>query len=164
MKSLASGSGVRWRHRREYIRGDVRLRIILAPSSGRGRRAKRGGVGIPACEKPHREPTSAPSGHLHPKEGGSVPPSRIVISSESEKSFSFAVKKGCEERDHGKHRTPNDFIPLREPTSAPFGVPSSKGRREKSGMRNECGEAATLIPHFLETLPLISADFHPRNN
>ena len=147
-----------------YIKGDARLRIILAPSSGRSRRAKRGGVGIPACEKPHREPTSAPSGHLLPKEGGSVPPSRIVISSESEKSFSFAVKKGCEERDHGKHRTPNDFIPLREPTSAPFGVPSSKGRREKSGMRNECGEAATLIPHFLETLPLISADFHPRNN
>ena len=31
-------------------RGDARLRIILAPSSGRGRRAKRGGVGIPACE------------------------------------------------------------------------------------------------------------------
>ncbi|MBD8953493.1 MAG: hypothetical protein EGQ71_00370 [Dialister sp.] len=59
-----------------------------------------------------------------------MPPSRIVISSESEKSFSFAVKKGCEERDHGKHRTPNDFIPLREPTSAPFGAPPSKGRRE----------------------------------
>ena len=93
------------------------------------------------------QPTSAPSGHLLPKEGGSVPPSRIVISSESEKSFSFAVKKGCGERDHGKHRTPNDFIPLREPTSAPFGAPPSKGRREKSGMRNECGEAATLIPN-----------------
>ena len=76
-----------------------------------------------------------------------MPPSRIVISSESEKSFSFAVKKGCEERDHGKHRTPNDFIPLREPTSALFGAPPSKGRREKRGMRNECGEAATLIPH-----------------
>ena len=28
----------------------VSLKIILAPSSGRGRRAKRGGVGIPACE------------------------------------------------------------------------------------------------------------------
>ena len=93
-----------------------------------------------------------------------MPPSRIVISSESEKSFSFAVKKGCEERDHGKHRTPNDFIPLREPTSAPFGAPPSKGRREKSGMRNECGEAATFIPHSLETLHLISADFHPRSN
>ena len=26
------------------------LKIIRAPSSGRGRRAKRGGVGIPACE------------------------------------------------------------------------------------------------------------------
>ena len=33
-----------------HIRGDARLRIILAPSYGRGRRAKRGGVGIPACE------------------------------------------------------------------------------------------------------------------
>ena len=33
-----------------YIKGDARLRIILAPSSGRGRRAKRGGVGIPASE------------------------------------------------------------------------------------------------------------------
>ena len=115
-----------------YIKSDVRLRIILAPSSGRGRRAKRGGVGIPACEKPHREPTSAPSGHLLPKEGGSVPPSRIVISSESEKSFSFAVKKGCEERDHGKHRTPNDFIPYRELTSAPSGhlLPKEGGRKE----------------------------------
>ena len=38
---------------------------------------------------------------------------RIVISSGSEKSFSFAVKKRCEERDHGKRR-PCDFIPLRE--------------------------------------------------
>ena len=50
MKSLDSGSGVRWRHRRNYIWGYARLRIILAPSSGRGRRVKRGGVGIPACE------------------------------------------------------------------------------------------------------------------
>ena len=75
-------------------------------------------------------PTSAPSGHLLPWEGGRMPlhrlpmkktydtrmplplssfrarsskasasdrtVSRIVISSESEKSFSFAVKKGCE--------------------------------------------------------------------
>ena len=74
-------------------------------------------------------PTSAPSGHLLPREGGRMPlhrlpmkktydtrmplplssfrarsskasasdstVSRIVISSESEKSFSFAVKKGC---------------------------------------------------------------------
>ena len=54
---------------------------------------------------PLRKPASAPSGHLLPGEGGSMPPSRIVISSESEKSFSFAVKKGCEERDHMKHRT-----------------------------------------------------------
>ena len=30
--------------------GDARSRIILAPSSGRGRRAKRGGVGIPVYE------------------------------------------------------------------------------------------------------------------
>ena len=38
-----------------------------------------------------------------------MPPSRIVISSESEKSFSFAVKNRGEERDHGKHRTPCDL-------------------------------------------------------
>ena len=54
---------------------------------------------------PPREPASAPSGHLLPGEGGSIPPSRIVISSESEKSFSFTVKNRGEERDHGKHRT-----------------------------------------------------------
>ena len=62
-----------------------------------------------------------------------MPPSRIVISSESEKSFSFAVKKGCEERDHGKHHTPNDFIPYREPTSAPSGhlLPKEGGRKEE---------------------------------
>ena len=36
--------------------------------------------------------------------------------------------------------------------------------KEEGKKWNECGEAATLIPHFLETLPLISADFHPRNN
>ena len=48
---------------------------------------------------PLRKPTSAPSGHLLPTEGGRVaigeypfsPP--IVISSECEKSFSFAVKQ-----------------------------------------------------------------------
>ncbi|GAA6388015.1 hypothetical protein I3400192H8_01250 [Dialister sp. i34-0019-2H8] len=60
-----------------------------------------------------------------------MPPSRIVISSESEKSFSFAVKKGCEERDHGKHRTPNDFIPLREPTSALRGTSFQRKEGEK---------------------------------
>ena len=44
------GSGLSWRLRRNYIWGDARSRIILAPSAGRGRRAKRGGVGIPVCE------------------------------------------------------------------------------------------------------------------
>ena len=36
-------------------------------------------------------------------------PSRIVISSESEKSFSFAVRGSCEESGNGKHRTPCDL-------------------------------------------------------
>jgi len=95
--------------------------------------ASEAGVVSPRMKIPLRDPTSDPSGHLLPKEGGSVPPSRIVISSESEKSFSFAVKKGCEERDHGKHRTPNDFIPHREPTSAPSGhlLPKEGGRKEE---------------------------------
>ena len=78
-----------------------------------------------------------------------MPPSRIVISSESEKSFSFAVKKGCEERDHGKHRTPNDFIPHREPTSAPLrGTSIQRKEGEKRSVFIKCGEAATFIPHF----------------
>ena len=46
----AQGLGLSWRLRRNYMWGDARSKIILAPSSGRGRRAKRGGVGIPACE------------------------------------------------------------------------------------------------------------------
>ena len=54
-----------------------------------------------------REPASAPSGHLLPGKGGSMPPSRIVISSESEKSFSFAVKKRDEER--GSWETPHSL-------------------------------------------------------
>ena len=36
---------------------------------------------------------------------------RIVISSESEKSFSFAVKKGCGGAGSGKHRTPGKSGP-----------------------------------------------------
>ena len=84
-----------------------------------------------------------PSGHLLPEEGGSMPPSRIVISSESEKSFSFAVKNRGEERDHGKHRTPCSagcryvkglsripFHPAAGANLRPFGAPPSGGRRE----------------------------------
>ena len=72
-----------------------------------------------------------------------MPPSRIVISSESEKSFSFAVKNRGEERDHGKHRTPCSagcryvkglsripFHPAAGANLRPFGAPPSKGRRE----------------------------------
>ena len=92
---------------------------------------------------PLRKPTSAPSGHLLPGEGGSMPPSRIVISSESEKSFSFAVKNRGEERDHRKHRTPCSagcryvkglsripFHPAAGANLRPFGAPPSGGRRE----------------------------------
>ena len=47
----------------------VSLKIIRAPSSGRGRRAKRGW--FPRMwEYRFTRPTSAPSGHLLPKEGG----------------------------------------------------------------------------------------------
>ena len=72
-----------------------------------------------------------------------MPPSRIVISSESEKSFSFAVKNRGEERDHGKHRTPCNagcryvkglsripFHPAAGVSLRPFGAPPSGGRRE----------------------------------
>ncbi|MCI6781308.1 MAG: hypothetical protein SO159_06835 [Dialister sp.] len=63
---------------------------------------------VVAASPQKRKPTSAPSGHLLPEEGGRMPPhrlpmkkaydtriplSRIVISSESEKSFSFAVRQ-----------------------------------------------------------------------
>ena len=54
-----------------------------------------------------REPTSAPSGHLLPEEGGSVTPSRIVISSEREKSFSFAVRQ--KRRGEGERETPHSL-------------------------------------------------------
>ena len=99
--------------------------------------------GLPHFFIPLRKPTSAPSGHLLLGEGGSMPPSRIVISNESEKSFSFAVKKGCEERDHRKHRTPCSagcryvkglsripFHPAAGANLRPFGAPPSGGRRE----------------------------------
>ena len=95
-----------------------------------------------------REPASAPSGHLLPGEGGNMPPSRIVISSESEKSFSFAVKNRGEERDHGKHRTPCSagcryvkglsripFHPAAGANLRPFGAPPSGGRREYANLR-----------------------------
>ena len=51
MALLPDGKGdlVERRFASIYIKGDARLRIILAPSSGRGRRAKRGGVGFPKC-------------------------------------------------------------------------------------------------------------------
>ena len=73
---------------------------------------------------PLREPTSAPSGHLLPKEGGRMPPTAafpargerrqestpffppIVISSECEKSFSFAVRQNGRTTENGKHRVP----------------------------------------------------------
>lgn len=70
-----------------------------------------------------------------------MPPSRIVISSESEKSFSFAVKNRGEERDHGKHRTLCSagcryvkglsripFHPAAGANLRPFGPPPSRGK------------------------------------
>ena len=68
---------------------------------------------------PLRKPTSAPSGHLLPTEGERIaihrlpmqkafhtrtPLSPIVISSECEKSFSFAVRQGC--AGSGERETP----------------------------------------------------------
>ena len=44
---------------------------------------------------------------------------RIVISSESEKSFSFAVRNRGEKRDHGKYRTPCDLGARRECAASP---------------------------------------------
>ena len=85
-----------------------------------------------------------------------MPPSLIVISSESEKSFSFAVKKGCEERDHGKHRTPNDFIPLHA-ANLRFSPSFQRKEGEKRSAFIKCGEAAT-ISHFS-----FRPSFHPRS-
>ena len=109
------------------------------PSAALGMTIRRGLPRIPFI--PLRKPASAPSGHLLPGEGGSMPPSRIVISSESEKSFSFAVKNRGEERDHGKHRTPCSagcryvkglsripFHPAAGATLRPFGPPPSRGK------------------------------------
>ena len=109
------------------------------PSAALGMTIRRGPPRIPFI--PLRKPTSAPSGHLLPGEGGSMPPSRIVISSESEKSFSFAVKNRGEARDHGKHRTPCSagcryvkglsripFHPAAGANLRPFGAPPSGGR------------------------------------
>ena len=73
---------------------------------------------------PLREPTSAPSEHLLPTEGGRMLPTAafpawgerrqestpffppIVISSECEKSFSFAVRQNGRTTENGKHRVP----------------------------------------------------------
>ena len=140
------------------------------PSAALGMTIRRGLSRIPFI--PRREPTSAPSGHLLPEEGGSVksksrisaspfygtegvcrlPP--IVISSECEKSFSFAVKNRGEERDHGKHRTPCSagcryvkglsripFHPAAGANLRPFGAPPSGGRRE-------CAAFLALSPHL----------------
>ena len=67
-----------------------------------------------------REPTSAPSGHLLPEEGGSVPLSPYRHFERTREIFfvrgqATAVRKA----GNGKHRSPYDFIPHRESTSAP---------------------------------------------
>ena len=85
-----------------------------------------------------------------------MPPSHIVISSESEKSFSFAVKNRGEERDHGKHRTPCSagcryvkglsripFHPAAGANLRPFGAPPSGGRREYAAFPPHA-----LFPHL----------------
>ena len=72
----------------------------LPPSCGRGMPE---GQGVGRRRK-RAKPTSGTPRHLLPEEGGRVPFPCIVISSESEKSFSFAVRRGCEEC--GERETP----------------------------------------------------------
>ena len=62
------------------------------PSAALGM-TKRGNASRPFLFNPEQKPTSGAARRLLPEEGGRMPSSRIVISSASEKSFSFAVKQ-----------------------------------------------------------------------
>ena len=74
----------------------VSLKIIRAPSSGRGRRAKRDGVGFPECGSTFHAANLRPEGAeigfcSGLKRNGREAFPRFVIPSAAEGSFSFAV-------------------------------------------------------------------------
>ena len=120
----------------------------LAARQKRWEQGKTGNTVLPAtgthCAA-FGQPTSAPSGHLLPREGGRTENaafpilsfqreairecrfSPIVISSECEKSFSFAVKKKREES--GKRETPC-FMRLGITVLPSSSFTKEKGKRE----------------------------------
>ena len=124
------------------------IKNLLALSSGRGRRAKRVGVGIPVCGSAasRSQPPPLRGTSFRRKEGVC----RLPASSFRAKArnlFRLRSRKDVRRGITGNTVLPTTSSRFESQPSAPFGAPPSKGRREKSGMRNECGEAATFIPH-----------------
>ena len=145
---------MRWRLRREYIWGDARLRIILAPSSGRGRRAKRGGVGILACENTasRSQPPPLRGTSFQRKEGekwsaltgnwGSWLSWRFLrkyIWGDARLRIILAPSSGRGRRaKRGGVGFPACETTASRATLRPFGAPPSKGRREKRCRKIRC--------------------------
>ena len=62
---------------------------------------------------------------------------------------------GCARDDETRKRFSPFFIPLRKPTSAPFGAPPSRGRRE-----NAVGIGLLFLEHRLSFHPVIGHPAH----
>ena len=147
-----------------YIKSEARSRIFSPlPLEGADERSEAGLASPRVKNRIESQPPPLRGTSFQRKEGVCHLPSSS-FRAKARNLFRLRSRKDVRRGITGNTVLPTTSSRFAQPTSAPFGASPSKGRREKSGMRNECGEAATLIPHFLETLHLISADFHPRSN